>query len=105
MDEFVGFSLLIWSNAKDSVLFPKGLIELKDLLVLFAKGLIELKDLLVLEYLVKDITTIEPIRLSKMKWLLKTLILVISCKYYKSHYFFITIKKKQSQVLYFFFNI
>ena len=74
IDEVVGFSLLICSNAKDSGLFAKGLIELKDLL--------ELK------YLVKYIAAIEPnpIRLSNMKWVLKTLLLllIVSCKYYKS---------------------
>ena len=36
--EVVGFPLLICSNAKDSGLFAKGLIEVKDLL--------ELKDLI-----------------------------------------------------------
>ena len=34
MDELVGFSLWIRSNAKDSGLFAKGLIELKDLVAL-----------------------------------------------------------------------
>jgi len=55
VDQVVGFSLLICSNAKDSGLFAKGILELKDLL--------ELK------YLVKEITPIEPnpIRLSNMK--------------------------------------
>lgn len=56
--------------------------------VIFAKCLIELKDLLEQKYLVKYITAIEPnpIRLSNMKWVLKTLLLllIVSCKYYKS---------------------
>ncbi len=50
--------LLIYYSAKDSGLFAKGLIELI--------------------YLVKDIVAIDPnpIRLSNMKWLLKTLLLI-----------------------------
>jgi len=64
--------LLIYSSAKDSGLFAKGLIELKDLLELI--------------YLVKDIVAIDPnpIRLSNMKWLLKTLLLIVPYKYYNS---------------------
>jgi len=58
INEVVGFPLLICSNAKDSGLFTKGLIELKDL--------VELK------YLVEDIAGIEPnpIRLSNINGLL-----------------------------------
>ena len=74
IDEVVGFPLLICSNAKDSGLFAKGLIEVKDLL--------ELKDL------IKGIAAIEPnsIRLLNTDWLLKILLLIVSCKYYNSLY-------------------
>nr|YP_009072389.1 hypothetical protein SBORM_0122 [Sclerotinia borealis]AIJ56814.1 hypothetical protein SBORM_0122 [Sclerotinia borealis] len=65
INEVVGFPLLICSNAKDSGLFAKGLMELKDLLLLCgAKEPIK--------YLVKDIAAIEPnpIRLSNINGLL-----------------------------------
>lgn len=77
-NELIGFPLLIYSNAKDSGLFTKGLIELKDL--------------------VKDIVVIalNLTRLSNIKWLFagisrlillrgwEKLLLIVSCEYYNS---------------------
>ena len=67
IDELVGFSLLMCSNAKRSGLFTNILTEVKDL--------------------VKDAALIKSnhIPLSNKKWLLKIFPLIVSCKYYNKY--------------------